>query len=104
MATKIHDLKSLHERMNSLRNECKMHEEQIVQKITYYQENAGSIILESLLKSIMGISFVRMMQSWIKGDVQDEKQHSGASSNDLLQTVLTLGLTLGIKYFNRLFK
>lgn len=90
--------------MQMLRGDCKKHEQQIVEKITYYQENAGSILLESVIKSIMGISFVRMMQSWLSGDKQDSTQESKTSHNDLLQTALTLGLTLGMKYFNRIFK
>jgi hypothetical protein len=104
MATKIHDLKSLHERIQTLRLECKNHEQRIADKFTYYQENAGSIILESVLRSIMGISFVRMLQSWIKYDPDASKQQPNDKNHDLLQAALTLGLTLGLKYFNRLFK
>jgi hypothetical protein len=104
METKIHDLNSLHSRMVELRSECRKYETKMVERVTYYQENAGSILLESLLKSIMNINLKRMMYSWMGKEDNTPNSKSSETQNDLLHTSITLGLSLGLKYINKLFK
>ncbi len=90
--------------MAELRNDCRSYEIKIIERVNYYQENAGSIVLETLLKSVMNISFIRMMQSWLGNEQSGSKTEDASSQNQMLHTAITLGLSLGLKYFNKLFK
>lgn len=105
METKVSDLKSLRERITFLKSECRVTEEKITNRIHYYQDNAGAIVIETLVKSFLNMNLNRWLSSWLsKENDKQKKDAGGASKNEWINTLITLGLSLGMKYFNKFTK
>ncbi len=105
MGTEINDLKSLQQRIDLLRGECRSLENKMNERVTYYQHNAGSLILENLLKRVFNVSAKQTMRTWTKNNVDDnENERKSNMRSDLFQASLAVALPLGLKYFKKIFK